>query len=68
MGLPPRATCASRSIRAFKDRHGAMVFQVHVPLLDPRPSTGALVADYSHRRAAAPLRAHRGDAPPRRSR
>ena len=33
--------------RAFKDRHGAMVFQVHVPMLTRGQFNGALVADYS---------------------
>ncbi len=33
--------------RAFKDRHGAMVFQVHVPMLDKGQFAGALVADYA---------------------
>jgi hypothetical protein len=33
--------------RAFKDRHGALVFQVHVPMLTRGQFNGALVADYS---------------------
>ena len=33
--------------RVFKDRHGAQVFQVHVPLLSKGQFTGDLVADYS---------------------
>ncbi len=33
--------------RAFKDRHGAMVFQVHVPMLARGHFAGALVADYA---------------------
>ena len=33
--------------RVFKDRHGAMVFQVHVPLLSRGQFNGALVADYA---------------------
>ena len=33
--------------RPFKDRHGALVFQVHVPMLSRGQSNGALVADYS---------------------
>ena len=33
--------------RAFKDRHGALVFQVHVPMLTRGQFNGALVVDYS---------------------
>ena len=33
--------------RPFKDSHGAMVFQVHVPMLDKGQFAGALVADYA---------------------
>jgi PAS domain S-box-containing protein len=33
--------------RVFKDRHGAQVFQVHVPMLTRGQFNGALVADYS---------------------
>ncbi|MDO9285054.1 MAG: PAS domain S-box protein [Aquabacterium sp.] len=33
--------------RTYKDRHGAMVFQVHVPMLHRGQFSGALVADYS---------------------
>lgn len=33
--------------RVFKDRHGAQVFQVHVPLLSKGQFSGDLVADYS---------------------
>ncbi len=33
--------------RVFKDRHGAMVFQVHVPMLARGQFNGDLVADYS---------------------
>jgi PAS domain S-box-containing protein len=33
--------------RVFKDRHGAVVFQVHVPLLARGEFNGDLVADYS---------------------
>ncbi|GCL61053.1 PAS domain S-box protein [Pseudaquabacterium pictum] len=33
--------------RAFKDRHGGLVFQVHVPMLARGQFNGALVADYS---------------------
>lgn len=33
--------------RVFKDRHGAQVFQVHVPMLSRGQFNGALVTDYS---------------------
>jgi hypothetical protein len=33
--------------RPFKDSHGSMVFQVHIPLLDRGKFAGALVADYA---------------------
>jgi PAS domain S-box-containing protein len=33
--------------RTYKDRHGAMVFQVHVPMLHRGQFSGVLVADYS---------------------
>ncbi len=33
--------------RVFKDRHGALVFQVHVPMLSRGQFNGDLVADYS---------------------
>ena len=33
--------------RAFKDRHGAVVFQVHVPMLSRGQFSGVLVADYN---------------------
>ncbi len=33
--------------RVFKDRHGAQVFQVHVPMLTRSQFNGALVTDYS---------------------